>query len=65
MALSPQYQQIIEQLDKLPDTAVIPVPVAALHDGTSRRTIKRTYPLVKISELSLDTSDKRTSSSVS
>jgi hypothetical protein len=50
MALSPQYQQIIEHLDKLPDTAVIPVPVAALHDGTSRRTIKRTYPLVKISE---------------
>jgi hypothetical protein len=50
MALSPQYQQIIEQLDKLPNTAVIPVPVAAIHDGTSRRTIKRTYPLVKISE---------------
>jgi hypothetical protein len=48
--LSPHYQQILEQLDKLPDSAVIPVPIAAIHDGTSRRTIKRIYPRVKISE---------------
>jgi hypothetical protein len=34
----------------MPDTAAIPVPVAALHEGVSRRTIKRTYPLVKLSE---------------
>jgi hypothetical protein len=50
MTLSPHYQQILEQLDKLPDTAAIPVPVAALHEGVSRRTIKRTYPLIKLSE---------------
>ena len=48
--LSPLYLQILKNLPSLPDTAVIPVPVAAIHDGTSRRTVKRTYPLVKISE---------------
>jgi hypothetical protein len=50
MALSPHYQQILEHIDKLPDTAAIPVPVAALHEGVSRRTIKRSYPLIRISE---------------
>ena len=48
--LSPLYQQILKHISILPDTAAIPVPVAALHEGVSRRTIKRTYPLVKLSE---------------
>ena len=48
--LSPLYLQILKNLPFLPDTAVIPVPVVSVHDGTSRRTVKRTYPLVKISE---------------
>ena len=48
--LSPLYQQILKNISVLPDTAAIPVPVAALHEGVSRRTIKRTYPLVKLSE---------------
>ena len=47
--LSPLYQQILKNISILPDTAAIPVPVAALHEGVSRRTIKRTYPLVKLS----------------
>lgn len=48
--LSPLYQQILRNIPLLPDTSAIPVPVAALHEGVSRRTIKRTYPLVKLSE---------------
>jgi hypothetical protein len=48
--LSPHYQQILKNIPIMPDTAAIPVPVAALHEGVSRRTIKRTYPLVKISD---------------
>ena len=48
--LSPLYQQILKNIPIMPDTAAIPVPVAALHEGVSRRTIKRTYPLVKLSE---------------
>ena len=50
MALSPHYQQILENIPHLPDSAKIPVPVAALHEGVSRKTIKRNYPLVKLSE---------------
>jgi hypothetical protein len=48
--LSQHYQQILKNIPLMPDTAAIPVPVAALHEGVSRRTIKRTYPLVKLSE---------------
>jgi hypothetical protein len=48
--LSPHYTQILKAIPILPDTAAIPVPVVALHEGLSRRTIKRTYPLVKLSE---------------
>lgn len=48
--LSPLYEQILKNIPLMPDTAVIPVPVAALHEGVSRRTIKRTYPRVKLSE---------------
>jgi hypothetical protein len=48
--LSAHYQQILANIANLPDTAVIPVPVAALHEGVSRRTIKRNYPRVKISD---------------
>jgi len=50
MALSPHYRRILEQLASLPDTAKVPLPVAALHEGVSVRTIKRNYPLIRISE---------------
>jgi hypothetical protein len=50
MALSPYYKAILENIDRLPDTAKIPLPVAELIAGVSRRTIKRNYPLVKLSE---------------
>jgi hypothetical protein len=50
MSLSPHYQKILEQLASLPDRAVVPLPVAAVHEGVSVKTIKRNYPRVKITE---------------
>lgn len=50
MALSPHYQKILEHLSALPDTAAVPLPVAAVHEGVSVKTIKRNYPRVKLTE---------------
>jgi hypothetical protein len=50
MALSPHYQNILKQLASLPDSAVVPLPVAAIHEGVSVKTIKRNYPRVKMTE---------------
>lgn len=50
MLLSPHYRRILEQLAALPDTAVVPLPVAAVHEGVSVKTIKRSYPRVKLTE---------------
>ena len=49
MALSRFYRQILDEIPRLPDTAVIPLPVVEVLEGTSRRSIKENYPLVKIS----------------
>ena len=49
-SLNAFYQQILEQIDNLPDTTKIPIPVVALYDGTSRRSVKRNYPTVPISD---------------
>jgi hypothetical protein len=48
--VTPYYKAILENIDRLPDTAKIPLPVAELIAGVSRRTIKRTFPLVRLSE---------------
>lgn len=48
MALSPLYQQILAELPNLPDTAKIPLPVVEVLEGTCRRTIQETYPLVQL-----------------
>jgi hypothetical protein len=48
MALSPRYREILERIPDLPDTAKIPVPIAAAHEGVSYKTIMRNYPLVDI-----------------
>lgn len=44
-----RINEILSRISKLPDTAVVPVPVAAAHDNVSERTVRRTYPLVKLS----------------
>lgn len=50
MALSAHYQRLLEVLPLLPDTAKIPLPVVAAHEGVSVKTIKRHYPRVKLTE---------------
>jgi hypothetical protein len=50
MALSRFYRAILEEVPHLPPTALIPIPVAALIEGVSRKTIRRNYELEKISE---------------
>jgi hypothetical protein len=41
---------ILKQFDKLPNSAVVPTAVAAKHDHVSERTVRRNYPLIKLSE---------------
>jgi hypothetical protein len=44
-----EIEEILQRFSKLPDTAVVPIPVAAEHDNVSVRTVRRCYPLVKLS----------------
>jgi hypothetical protein len=45
--LSEHDQQILAQLPNLPDTAKVPVKVAAFHEGVSEKTIVRRYRIIK------------------
>jgi hypothetical protein len=40
--------RILQRIDLMPDSAVVPVPVAAAHDNVGERTVWRNYPIVKI-----------------
>jgi hypothetical protein len=40
----------LKAISTLPDSAVVSVEVAALHDGVGEKTVRRNYPLIKISE---------------
>ena len=42
------FSKVLERLDELPDSAVVPIVVAAQHDHISPRTVRRNYPLVKL-----------------
>lgn len=44
-----RIKEILESIPRLPDSAVVPVPVAAAHDNVCDRTVRRTYPLVQLS----------------
>jgi hypothetical protein len=46
--LSPE--EILKRFTDLPDSAVVPTAVAAMHDSVSERTVCRNYPLIKLSE---------------
>jgi len=41
-------EKILRDFDKLPDSAVVPTKVAALHDHVSERTVRRNYPLIRL-----------------
>jgi hypothetical protein len=43
-------EQILKRLDEYPDSAVVPIAVAALHDGVAERTVRRNYPLIQLTE---------------
>jgi hypothetical protein len=46
--LSPEER--LKLIPNLPDSAVVSVAVAARHDDVSEKTVRRNYPLIKISE---------------
>ena len=41
--------EILNLIPTLPDSAFVPVPVVAVHDGVNKKTVYRNYPLVEIS----------------
>jgi hypothetical protein len=48
--LNPYYQRILDLIPKLPDEASIPLPVAELIAGVSRKTIIRSFNLVQLTK---------------
>jgi hypothetical protein len=44
-----QIDEALKRIPTLPDTAIVPVPVAAAHDDVSTRTVRRNYPLIQMS----------------
>jgi len=50
MASHDQIQKILQQIPNYPDTAVVPVAVVAAHDNVHERTVRRNYPLIKLTE---------------
>jgi hypothetical protein len=44
------FSGLLSRLDALPDTALVPIPVVAELDSVSRDTVKRRYPVVRISK---------------
>jgi hypothetical protein len=39
--------EILQRIPRLPDSAIIPVPVVGVHDSVSERTVRRHYQLVQ------------------
>jgi hypothetical protein len=48
--VTPHFLKILENLDRLPPSAVVPIPVVALYHGVSEKTVRRTYRLIAVSE---------------
>jgi hypothetical protein len=46
---SAEIEAALQRIPHLPDTAIVPVAVAAKHDSVSDRTVRRTYPLIQVS----------------
>ncbi len=43
-----KIDEFLQRIPKMTDSACVPVPVAAAHDGVSERTVWRRYELVKL-----------------
>jgi hypothetical protein len=50
-ALNPRYIELLQHFDSLPLTATVPLAVAAAWRGVSEKTIRRCYPLVRMSAI--------------
>ncbi len=46
--LSPEER--LKLIPTLPDSAIVSIAVAAMHDDVSEKTVRRRYPLIKISD---------------
>ena len=44
------FSDLLGRLDTLPDTALVPIPVVAEHDCVSEDTVRRNYPIVRVSK---------------
>jgi len=44
-----RINEILGRLADLPDSAIVPVDVAAVHDNVCPKTVRRSYPLVQVS----------------
>ncbi len=44
-----KVDEILQQLSTYPDSAKVPVDVVAKHDNVSVRTVRRRYPIIKLS----------------
>jgi hypothetical protein len=40
----------LARMPKLPDSAIAPICVAAVHDGVTEKTVRDTYPIVRVTE---------------
>jgi hypothetical protein len=51
--LSRHHEEILKRLAQLPDSARVPLAVAAVHEGVSEKTIRRRYPLERVGDRKL------------
>jgi hypothetical protein len=44
------FSALLSRIDSLPDSAIVPISVVAEHDNVSEKTVRRYYPLVRLTE---------------
>jgi hypothetical protein len=44
------FSNLLGRLDTLPNTALVPIPVVAELDHVSKDTVRRNYPIVRVSK---------------
>jgi hypothetical protein len=45
-----RHLELLKNFDSLPDSAVLPIPVVAAHQGLSEKTVRRIYQLENVSD---------------
>jgi hypothetical protein len=49
-SLNTRYVELLKNFDSLPQTAIVPIPVAAAYRGISEKTIRRKFQLIATSD---------------